>query len=87
VVAWTNRTDQPADLLVIIPLLVVLTGSSMLAQASIVGVMYVVGPIYFLVAVIMTFDLTLAPLECGALMTGNLLFQGFYIRRFGANPV
>jgi eukaryotic-like serine/threonine-protein kinase len=87
VVAWTNRSDQPADLLVIIPLLVVLTGSSMLAQATIAGVMYVVGPIYFLFAIVMTLDLSLAPLECGVLMTGNLLFQGFYIRRFGANPV
>jgi serine/threonine-protein kinase len=86
VVAWTNRTDQPADLLVIIPVLVVLTGSSMMAQASLHGMMYVVGTIYFLVAVLMTLDLTLAPLECGALMTGNLLFQGFYIRRFGTNP-
>ena len=87
VVTWTNRSDQPGDLLVIIPLLVVLTGSSMLAQATIAGVMYVVGTIYFLVAVVMTLDLSLAPLECGALMTGNLLFQGFYIRRFGTNPV
>ena len=87
VVTWTNRTSQPVDLLVAIPLLVVLTGSSMLAQASTLGAMYVVGPIYFLVAVLMTFDLMLAPLECGALMTGNLLFQGLYSRRFGTNPV
>jgi hypothetical protein len=34
----------------------------------------------------MTLDLSLAPLEVGALMSGNLLFQGLNIRRSGASP-
>jgi len=86
VVARTSRMDHPADLLVVIPLLVVLTGSAMLAMATVTGVMYVVGAVFFLVAVVMTLDLSLAPLEVGALMTGNLLFQGLNIRRFGPHP-
>jgi hypothetical protein len=86
VVARTSRLDHPADLLVAIPLLVVLTGSAMLAHANITGVMYVVGAVFFLVAVLMTLDLALAPLEVGALMSGNLLFQGLNIRRFRAGP-
>jgi hypothetical protein len=58
----------------------------MLAHANITGLMYVVGAVFFLVAVLMTLDLSLAPLEVGALMTGNLLFQGLNIRRFRASP-
>jgi hypothetical protein len=81
VIARTSRLDHPADLLVAIPLLVVLTGSAMLAMSNITGVMYVVGAVFFAMAVVMTLDLSLAPLEVGALMTGNLLFQGLNIRR------
>jgi serine/threonine protein kinase len=82
VVAFTIRMDHPSDLLVIVPLMVIVTATSIMSQTTMAGVMYVVATVFYVVAVLMTLDLSLAPLEAGALMTSNMLFHGFYLRRF-----
>jgi hypothetical protein len=82
VVASAVRFDRPTDVLVILPLMVIVTATSMVALSALAGVMYVVAAVLYTVAILMTLDLSLAPLEAGALMTGNLLFQGLYLRRF-----
>jgi serine/threonine protein kinase len=82
VVAWTIRMDHPSDLLVIIPLMVIVTATSIMSQTSLAGVMYLVAIVFYGVGILMTLNLSLAPLEAGALMTSNMLFHGFYLRRF-----
>jgi serine/threonine-protein kinase len=84
VVAWTTPLNRPDELLVIIPLLVILAGTTMLAQASLAGMMYPAGVLFLATAVVMALDLSLAPLEAGVLMTGNLVFQGLWLRRRAA---
>jgi serine/threonine-protein kinase len=84
VVAWTTPLNRPDELLVVIPLLVILAGTTMLAQASLAGMMYPAGIVFLATAVVMTLDLTLAPLEAGVLMTGNLVYQGMWLRRLAA---
>src|SRR5262245_190981 len=81
VVVWTSRHDSPDEVLVVIPLLVILAGTTMLAQASLAGMMYPAGIVLLAAAVVMALDLSLAPLEAGGLMTGNLLYQGIWLRR------
>ena len=80
VVAWAVPHQRPDDLLVILPLWVILAGTTMLAQASVNGMMYPAGVVFLITAVVMTFNLSLAPLEAGCLMTGNLVFQGLWLR-------
>jgi eukaryotic-like serine/threonine-protein kinase len=81
VVVWAMPHNRPEDLLVIIPLLVVLAGTTMLAQASLAGMMYPAGVVFLATAVVMALDVSLAPLEAGCLMSGNLVFQGLWLRR------
>jgi tRNA A-37 threonylcarbamoyl transferase component Bud32 len=81
VVLWNSPHSRPDELLVILPLWVVLAGTTMLAQASLAGMMYPAGVVFLITAVVMALDLSLAPLEAGCLMTGNLVFQGLWLRR------
>jgi eukaryotic-like serine/threonine-protein kinase len=80
VIAWAVPHQRPDDLLVILPLWVILAGMTMLAQASLNGMMYPAGVAFLITAVAMTFNLSLAPLEAGCLMTGNLVLQGLWLR-------
>lgn len=81
VISWTIKPDHPSELMVMIPLMVTLTGTSILSAASFAGWMYISGYVFYATAILMTLDLSLAGLELGVLMTANVLYQSWCMRR------
>ncbi len=86
VISWTSRFEHPEQLMVIIPLMAILTGTSILAQASQAGWMYGAGLGFYAMAVLMALDLSLAGLEVGVLMTGNIIYQYLWMHRLDDGP-
>jgi serine/threonine protein kinase len=81
VISWTAKPERPDEFMVIIPILVTITGTSILSSASFAGWMYLAGFAFYTTAVIMALDLSLAGLELGLLMTSNILYQVYCMRR------
>jgi hypothetical protein len=72
---------EPADVLILYPLWVILAGTTFFALAANAGVFYLIGTGCFLLALVMAWEPSLAPLEVGLLMTVNLTVQGVFLRR------
>jgi hypothetical protein len=78
--------DRPSDLLFVCPLWAILAGMTFFSLASNAGVLYGIGVLCFVVAMVMTLEPFWAPLEAGLLMTFNLTAEGLFLRRVGGEP-
>jgi hypothetical protein len=69
--------------LFVYPLWASLAGSTIFALASHQGILYLVGLLCYVLAVVMLLEPFWAPLEVGLLMSFNLAVQGVVLRRVG----